>query len=209
MPNNTFNLLMVCRGNVNRSPGLEALFLRESRKYCDLRVSSAGINPLPYLGGMSNEMYTALMAAGYGGEAEKVMRNKFPNKIREEIVNKSDLILCAKPKHIGELEKLFSPEILRGKAYALPAYAGFPKESLPDPSEKARELSYDSRLLIWFTKTFAGLEKAKKKTDFLKTLQLSDSERIKKIYRSNVALMMRYVPRVVERLESEGKIHRT
>ncbi|MDP3881311.1 MAG: hypothetical protein Q8Q31_00335 [Nanoarchaeota archaeon] len=203
MSDKPFNLLIVCRGNVNRSPALEALFAREARKYLDLKVSSAGLNPSDYPRGMSDEMYDILVGRGFYYEARKIWERPGPTILQPEMIEQNDLILCSDPDHVLRIRQSFVEEAFKGKIHTLPEYAGFAGETIPDPSKKLKNISYAARLGIWAVNKFDP-EKAHQ----LKIKKTSNFKRVNRIYQENVDQMMRYIPGALERLEREDKIHR-
>ena len=93
-PQETFNVLFVCTGNICRSPTAEALARRELERHpgIAIRVSSAGSHALEGNPAASRSM---LAAATRGASLER----HFARELTRRRVRAADLVLCMAAEH--------------------------------------------------------------------------------------------------------------
>lgn len=102
-------ILIVCTGNVCRSPYVERL-LRARLRETGITVTSAGTGALA---GSDMDPEVAKRLAVTGGDAE----NFSARQLTEDLTNEADLILCATRQHRSQVVQM-NPRVLR-RTYAL------------------------------------------------------------------------------------------
>ncbi|MGQ0392513.1 MULTISPECIES: arsenate reductase/protein-tyrosine-phosphatase family protein [Raoultella] len=117
-------LLVVCVGNICRSPTGEALL----SKYCKNKiVISAGLSALS---GHNIDK----MAKTVAHENGLIMGNHIAKQLTADLCQENDLILVMEKKHIDEICKL-APEC-RGK---IMLFGHWISQEIPDPYKKSKE----------------------------------------------------------------------
>ncbi|EKO3483722.1 low molecular weight phosphotyrosine protein phosphatase [Vibrio fluvialis] len=130
------NILLVCVGNICRSPIAEQIF---KNRFPEKNISSAGISvdKSGLSGSAANE--SALKIAKKNGVD---ISSHLAKQLTSEICSKFDLILVMEKGHISALSEI-CPEA-RGKTMLLTQWLN--KEDIPDPyrqSEEAFEYVFD------------------------------------------------------------------
>jgi protein-tyrosine phosphatase len=122
------NILVVCLGNVCRSPVAEFLFRRELGER-DIRVSSAGLGAL--VGQPMDENAMALLKERGIDASEHRARQLEPSMLRE-----ADLILAMEQRHLNSVARL-APEA-SGKVFLFDKWhAG---GDVPDPYRRSQRV---------------------------------------------------------------------
>lgn len=122
------NILVVCLGNVCRSPVAEFLFRRELGER-DIRVSSAGLGAL--VGQPMDENAAALLKDSGIDATEHRARQLEPTMLRE-----ADLVLAMERRHMNSVVRL-APEA-SGKVFLFDKWhAG---GDVPDPYRRSRSV---------------------------------------------------------------------
>jgi protein-tyrosine phosphatase len=122
------NILVVCLGNVCRSPVAEFLFRRELGER-DIRVSSAGLGAL--VGQPMDENAMALLKDRGIDASEHRARQLEPSMLRE-----ADLILAMEQRHLNSVARL-APEA-SGKVFLFDKWhAG---GDVPDPYRRSQRV---------------------------------------------------------------------
>jgi len=136
MENNYFNLGIVCRANIIRSPFIEKVLQHSAKKYnLNLIVDSAGLNAKDG-GEFSSEMQDFLKKY-FGWNCPDL--NHSSKKVNSRWVNSQDLILTMNPGQKKEILELYSPL----EIFTLPEFVGFPKKEIKDPSKFIK--NYDGK----------------------------------------------------------------
>lgn len=142
MSNETKNILLVCTGNVCRSPMAWGIFQkglseRAGASNANVRVNSAGLH--------------ALVGESAVKEAQSAMRevdvdisSHCAKQITEEIIASSDLVLTMEKHHVKELSFLFPYS--RGKIFLLGEWGG--RYEIPDPYRKSLDYFINVRKMI-------------------------------------------------------------
>ena len=128
------NLLVVCVGNICRSPMAEVLLRHELQGKTSTSVASAGLGALA--GHAASEHAVALMA-----ERGLDLSGHRARQLTPELVHGSDLVLVMERRHKKALDSM--EPAARGKVYRLCEWRD---EDVPDPWGHQRE-AYESALL--------------------------------------------------------------
>ena len=116
------NVMMVCIGNICRSPIAEALLKHQQPQ---LKVFSSGLGAL--VGRPADPKSVALMKA-----KNIELNNHCAQQINTVLVSASDLILVMEQKHVDAIQAKF-PEA-RGKVHLIGKWIG--NQEVPDPYKK-------------------------------------------------------------------------
>lgn len=138
------NIMIVCVGNICRSPMAEALLQHEQP---ELNVFSSGIGAL--VGKPADPMAISLMA-----EKGIDLSKHCAQQINSPLVSKADLILTMEQKHVNAIQSKF-PES-RGKVHLIGKWND--NQEVPDPYKKDKNAFISSLSLIE-----SGLENWRKK----------------------------------------------
>lgn len=122
------NILVVCIGNICRSPLAEALLRKEliAAGKQDCTVSSAGLGALV---GHPPDPHSCSLALESGVD----ISNYRACQLTKEMIRKSDLILVMESAHKFAIEE--SEPSAKGKVFRLGEWGGF---DIPDPYKKER-----------------------------------------------------------------------
>lgn len=129
------NILIVCIGNICRSPMAEAL-LKESLKDKRHHISSAGLGAL--VDHAPDKTAIQLMLA-QGIDISEYRATQ----ITQELIRKADLILVMEAKHKESIEN--KDPSAKGKVFRLGEWGKF---DIPDPYKKDRQAFVDALNLI-------------------------------------------------------------
>lgn len=132
-------ILIVCVGNICRSPMAEAL-LRERLRDRDIVVESAGLAPLT---GKPVDADAAAVLAGHGLAADA----HCARKITPELIASADLVLAMDQRQLAAIQAI-APEA-RGRTFLLGRWID--EVDVPDPYGQARPV---------FEQTFALIRRA-------------------------------------------------
>lgn len=128
------NVMIVCVGNICRSPMAEALLQDQQPQ---LNVLSSGIGAL--VGKPADPMAQELMS-----EKGINLGNHSAQQINSVLVSASDLILTMEQKHINAIQSKF-PES-RGKVHLIGKWSD--NQEVPDPYKKNKEAFISALSLI-------------------------------------------------------------
>ncbi|MBT2373316.1 low molecular weight protein-tyrosine-phosphatase [Pseudomonas fluorescens] len=130
------NILVVCVGNICRSPTAEML-LREALATSTIAVTSAGLSAR--VGeSMEPAARQVLEARGHSAQAFKA------RQITPDIVNESDLILVMEKEHVKQVLKIASHA--RGKVFLLGKWQG--DREIQDPYRQGKAAFIHAHALI-------------------------------------------------------------
>lgn len=115
------SVLIVCVGNICRSPTAEALLKSKLQQY-DIQVSSAGLGALVDKP-VDTMAAQVLEAAGYA------LPDHRARQLTAEMLREADLVLAMELKHLQSIHSL-APEA-RGKAFLFGKWVG--NQEVPDP----------------------------------------------------------------------------
>jgi len=139
-------ILIVCMGNICRSPMGEALLIRQLSAQPQMSVTSAGISAL--VGYPADEIAQALLLElGIDISAHRA------RQLTSAMLRQTDLVLVMETSHKRAIE-MIDPSA-RGKIYRLGEWGGF---DIPDPYRQPRAAFEESLRLIqrgvmdWSTK---------------------------------------------------------
>ena len=131
------NIVMVCIGNICRSPMAEAILRhRAQSKNISINISSAGIAALVGKPADSN-VQELLLEEGIDCSAHKA------RQLTSAILLEAELVLVMEQNHRKEIECMF-PNVC-GKVHLLGKWGDF---EVPDPYRKSREVFKDTHQLI-------------------------------------------------------------
>ncbi len=118
MTNRIKNILFVCMGNICRSPFAEGLLreLVKEKRFTDIVSDSAGLLALP---GNSASGMAQKVAAEYDVD----LSGHIAKSVKEDIVDRSDLILVMEKAHAESLLDAFSEA--EGKVFLIRHFASF------------------------------------------------------------------------------------
>lgn len=119
------SVLMVCTGNICRSPLAEALLLKQAPH---LAVASAGIGALV---GRPADAHALVVGEAHGLD----LSSHVARQINAEIIAEHDLVLVMEPGQAQWLLQRFPQS--RGRVYLLGQWAG--KAHVPDPYRQSLE----------------------------------------------------------------------
>jgi len=128
------NVMMVCVGNICRSPIAEVLLQHQQPQ---LNVFSSGLGAL--VGKPADPHSVELMA-----EKGIDLNNHCAQQINSVLVSASDLILTMEQKHVEGIQSQF-PES-RGKVHLIGKWSD--NQEIPDPYKKDKEAFSSAALLI-------------------------------------------------------------
>jgi len=130
-------ILMVCVGNICRSPMAEAILKHRAQiANVPLTVSSAGIAALVGRSAVS-EVQTLLAREGIDCSAHRA------RQLTSAMLLEADLVLVMEKNHRQEIERTF-PSVC-GKVHLLGKWENF---EIPDPYKKSQQIFQDTHQLI-------------------------------------------------------------
>ena len=120
------NILVVCMGNICRSPTAERIL---QKKLPNHRISSAGINALA---GKDADFQAIKTALKHG----VIVAGHTARQLTPQMCDEADLILVMEPAHIDMVADI-QPSA-RSKAFLLAQW--LPKKNIPDPFKQSSEM---------------------------------------------------------------------
>ena len=120
------NILVVCMGNICRSPTAERIL---QKKLPNHRISSAGINALA---GKDADFQAIKTALKHG----VIVAGHTARQLTPQMCDEADLILVMEPAHIDIVADI-QPSA-RSKAFLLAQW--LPKKNIPDPFKQSSEM---------------------------------------------------------------------
>ena len=120
------NILVVCMGNICRSPTAERIL---QKKLPNHRISSAGINALA---GKDADFQAIKTALKHG----VIVAGHTARQLTPQMCDEGDLILVMEPAHIDMVADI-QPSAL-SKAFLLAQW--LPKKNIPDPFKQSSEM---------------------------------------------------------------------
>lgn len=120
------NILVVCMGNICRSPTAERIL---QKKLPNHRISSAGINALA---GKDADFQAIKTALKHG----VIVAGHTARQLTPRMCDEADLILVMEPAHIDMVADI-QPSA-RSKAFLLAQW--LPKKNIPDPFKQSSEM---------------------------------------------------------------------
>lgn len=120
------NILVVCMGNICRSPTAERIL---QKKLPNHRISSAGINALA---GKDADFQAIKTALKHG----VIVAGHTARQLTPQMCDEADLILVMEPAHIDMVADI-QPSAL-SKAFLLAQW--LPKKNIPDPFKQSSEM---------------------------------------------------------------------
>lgn len=118
-------LLFICTANICRSPMAEAIFnALAADSGLSARAHSAGVEAREGSPVHPNAV-TALEEVGISSGRHRARR------VREAMIDESNLVLAMNSQHVEELQHLFAEQ--SHKLHVLPVYADVASGSIPDP----------------------------------------------------------------------------
>lgn len=120
------NILVVCMGNICRSPTAERIL---QKKLPNHRISSAGINALA---GKDADFQAIKTALKHG----VIVAGHTARQLTPQMCDEADLILVMEPAHIDMVANI-QPSAL-SKAFLLAQW--LPKKNIPDPFKQSSEM---------------------------------------------------------------------
>lgn len=120
------NILVVCMGNICRSPTAERIL---QKKLPNHRISSAGINALA---GKDADFQAIKTALKHG----VIVAGHTARQLTPQMCDEADLILVMEPTHIDMVADI-QPSA-RSKAFLLAQW--LPKKNIPDPFKQSSEM---------------------------------------------------------------------
>lgn len=121
------NVLMVCVGNICRSPMAEALLHHKlSHHHIDIKINSAGLGAL--VNYPADKISQALML-----ERNIDISNHKGKQITNELITQSDLILVMEKNHINNIHHILP--LAKGRVYLLGKWGNF---EILDPYKQSR-----------------------------------------------------------------------
>jgi len=121
------NILVICIGNICRSPTAEYLLKAKLAEKPGVSVSSAGLGAL--VGKPADDTALAIMKE-HGIDASAHLAQQ----VTEDMLAAADLVLAMEPKHLDKLHQM-APQI-RGRAFLLGKWLD--DQPIPDPYRQQR-----------------------------------------------------------------------
>ncbi len=131
------NILVVCVGNICRSPTAEYLLRDGLQKHQGIEVSSAGLGAL--VGRGVDEQAAALLAQ-HGVDCDSHQARQ----LDAQMLHQADLVLTMEHGHIDGIRSI-APEV-RGKTFLLGKWSG--DIEIPDPFRRSDEMFLEVYQLI-------------------------------------------------------------
>ena len=131
------SILVVCEGNICRSPGAEAL-LAKALEGRDVQVGSAGIRALGGHGLEKTAQEVLLRENGIDFTTHKA------RQADAEMLRKADLILTMEEFHSRSVESI-APEV-RGKVFLIGKWLS--NQEVPDPYRLSKEMFQNVQILL-------------------------------------------------------------
>ena len=129
-------ILIICMGNICRSPMGEALLARRLQEYSEMMVASAGLGAL--VGHPADKMaQELLLEQGIDISAHRA------RQLTSAMLRQADLVLVMEAEYKKAIEAL--DPCARGKVYRLGEWGNF---DIPDPYRQSREVFEHALQLI-------------------------------------------------------------